>query len=308
MENKKPPRGLGRGLSALLPETPVFVSDDRPDADSSSAYLGNGERVLQLDTASIMPNPHQPRQHFDEDKLAELADSIKEHGLLQPLIVTKGESEGYTIIAGERRWRAAKSIGLIQISCIIRSLKQQQIMELTLIENIQREDLQPLEEAQAYRDLMDQYNYTQEDLAARLGKSRSYIANTLRLLALAPQFKELLRQGLLSAGHARAILSLSDEQQQAQLAERIIKESLSVRQAERIAQEARELKPTAAPQKKKPAPAHPIFTDIARRLKDKWGVKVALHDKKKGRGQIIIDYYSEDDLQRIIDSLLEESM
>ena len=295
MEEKKLPRGLGRGLAALLPETPVFFQDNLPGS----------EQVLQLDIASIKPNPHQARQHFDEARLAELAASIKEHGLLQPLIVTAGGPGSYLIIAGERRWRAAQSIGLLRIACIVRSPEQQQLQELSLIENIQREDLQPLEEAQAYRDLLDQYNYTQEELADRLGKSRPYITNTLRLLTLAPQFQKMLNQGLLSAGHARAILSLSDQQKQELLAARIVKDNLSVRQAEMLAQLWREQKPAA---KNKPVqPEQPVFTDIARRLKDKWGVKVTLLDNK-GRGKIVIDYYCEDDLQRILDSLLEEAL
>jgi ParB family chromosome partitioning protein len=295
MEEKKQPRGLGRGLAALLPDAPSFLHEGGVVS----------ERVLSLDTGLIKPNPQQPRRYFDEERLAELAASIREHGLLQPLIVSEAENGGYMIIAGERRWRAAQSIGLPQVACLIRSLEEQHLRELSLIENIQREDLQPLEEAQAYRDLLDQYNYTQEQLAARLGKSRSHLANTLRLLSLAPQFQELLRRGLLSAGHARAILSLPDEERQALLAQRIIKENLSVRQAEQLAQKLRE-----AGQQTPPPPApppHPVYADIARRLKDKWGVKVAVHDNK-GRGKIIIDYYSEDDLQRVLDSLLEEEM
>jgi len=299
MDNKKPPRGLGRGLAALLPDTPVFLHED----DSGR------EHVLQISINQIQANPHQPRRHFDEDKLAELAVSIREHGLIQPLVVM-AEEQGYTIIAGERRWRAAQMAGLQDIPCIVRSLQQQQAQELSLIENIQRENLQPLEEARAYHNLLELYNYTQEDLAARLGKSRPYIANTLRLLNLAPQYQQLLRESAISAGHARAILSLTDARQQAVLAQRIVTDALSVRQAEQVAQafkEARSPKEVAA----KPAPIrqeqHPLFTDIANRLKDKWGVKVAVHDKK-GRGQIIIDYYSEDDLQRILDSLLEEDL
>jgi ParB family chromosome partitioning protein len=294
MEDKVKQRGLGRGLSALLPDTPIFLDEKNQVS----------ERILQLDIGRIKPNPRQPRRFFAEDKLSELAASIKEHGLLQPIIVTEAEAGSYIIIAGERRWRAAKSIELINVPCIIRSLEQQHMQELSLIENIQREDLQPMEEAHAYRDLLDQYNYTQEDLANRLGKSRPHIANTLRLLNLAPQFQEMLRRGSLTAGHARAILSLTDERMQAHLAERVVKDSLSVRQTEQLAQKLREAKPTATVKPPTPPP-HPIYVDIARRLKDKWGVKVAVHDKK-GRGQIVIDYYSEDDLQRILDSLLEE--
>ncbi|MCL1905552.1 MAG: ParB/RepB/Spo0J family partition protein [Clostridiales bacterium] len=296
MNDKKPQRGLGKGLAALLPETPAFLAVDKTGSES----------VLALDISLIKPNPHQPRRFFDEEKLAELAISIKEYGLLQPLVVTEASGGGYIIIAGERRWRAARSIGLIKISCIIRSMEQQQLQELSLIENIQRENLLPLEEAQAYRDLLDQYNYTQDELAARLGKSRSHVTNTLRLLNLAPQFQSLLRQGLISAGHARALLSLADEEKRAFLAGRIVKDGLSVRQAEQLAQELREA-PLAEKAKKPAPPHHPVFADIARRLKDLWGVKVAVYDKK-GRGKIVIDYYSEDDLQRILDSLLEDTL
>ncbi|MCL2496117.1 MAG: ParB/RepB/Spo0J family partition protein [Clostridiales bacterium] len=299
MENKKPPRGLGRGLAALLPDTPVFLHEDS----------SGREHVLQISVSQIQANPHQPRRHFDEDKLQELAVSIREHGLLQPIIVMLAK-QGYTIIAGERRWRAAQIAGLQDMPCIVRSLQQQQARELSLIENVQRENLQPLEEALAYHSLLEQYNYTQEDLAARLGKSRPYIANTLRLLNLAPQYQQLLREGSISAGHARAILSLTDARQQAVLAQRIVKDALSVRQAEQLAQalkSGRSAKETMAKSAPPQREQHPLYADIANRLKDKWGVKVAVHDKK-GRGQIVIDYYSEDDLQRILDSLLEEDL
>ncbi|MCL1975349.1 MAG: ParB/RepB/Spo0J family partition protein [Firmicutes bacterium] len=296
MSDKKQQRGLGRGLAALLPDAPLFVNED----------TFNLEKISILDITQIIPNPHQPRRAFDDEKLAELAVSIKEHGLLQPLIVAKSDMDNYTIIAGERRWRAAQKLGFKQISCIIRSFEEQQIQELSLIENIQRVDLLPLEEARAYRDLIDQYNYTQEALAERLGKSRSHIANTLRLLNLPEKLRELLEEGSFTAGHARALLSLTNHEEQDFLANRIINESLNVRQSEQLAQELQKERLPKIP-KETSTPSHPIFADIARRLKDKWGVKVAVHDNK-GRGKIVIDYYCEDDLQRIIDSLLSETL
>lgn len=299
MDKNKQSKGLGKGLAALLPDTPIFLDEKQPAAA--------GEQVLQLDIEAVIANQDQPRQHFDAEKIAELAASIKTHGLLQPIIVRRQAAGKYSIIAGERRWRAAKEAGLTQIPCIVRVLDEQQIQELSLIENIQREDLLPLEEAEAYRSLLEQYGYTQEALAGQLGKSRSHIANTLRLLTLAPQYQDMLQRGAISAGHARALLSLDDPAKQARLAGQIIKQGLSVRQAEELARALKEAKPLNAQGKPLPPPADPIFMDIARRLKDKWGVKVAVNDKK-GRGQIVIDYYSEDDLQRILDSLLEESL
>ena len=302
MTEKKPVRGLGRGLSALLPDAPRFLAEEQAD----------NEQVLKLAIKLIEPHPDQPRRHFDAEKISELSQSIAEHGLLQPLIVQMVAGGKYRIIAGERRWRAAQEAGLAELPCIVREFTEPQISELSLIENIQREDLLPLEEAVAYRNLLEQYGYTQEILAERLGKSRSYIANTLRLLALAPQYQQLLQQGLLSAGHARALLALESKEQQSQLAMLITEEGLSVRQAEQWGKEQREQTksslrpPSAKPRPLSSQPSDPLYLEIARKLKDKWGVKVTVNNKK-GRGQIVIDYYSEHDLERILDSLLEDS-
>jgi ParB family chromosome partitioning protein len=303
MVTKKTPKGLGKGLSALLPDAQRILDETQADR----------EQVLLLAITLVEPHPEQPRRHFDAEKISELSRSIVEHGLLQPLIVQTVSGGKYRIIAGERRWRAAQEAGLKEIPCIVRTLEEQQIRELSLIENIQREDLLPLEEAIAYRNLLELYAYTQELLAERLGKSRSHIANTLRLLTLAPQYQDLLQQGILSAGHARALLSLDSRGLQDKLAALIIEESLSVRQAEQWVKQQKEHKEatiaaatsTISPQAAKPA--DPLYLEIARKLKDKWGVKVAVNDKK-GRGQIVIDYYNEHDLQRILDSLLDENL
>ena len=217
-------QALGRGLSALLPDEPAFL-------DGAAA-----EQVRQLAIDSVRPNPDQPRKLFDPEKLEELTASIRQHGVMQPLVVVEREG-GYMIAAGERRWRAAQAAGLKEVPALVRQLDPRELAELSLIENLQREDLTGLEEAQAFSDLMNGHGYTQEALAERLGKSRSHVANTLRLLNLAPHEKKLLEQGKFSPGHARAILSLEENSpERVLLVSAVIKQGLSVRQAEEQAQ------------------------------------------------------------------------
>ncbi len=286
-------KGLGKGLSALLPDAAVF--------EEAQA----GERVEQLAAVSLHANPQQPRKEFDEEKLAELALSIQEHGIMQPLIVVADtEQGGYMIVAGERRFRAAQQAGLSDLPCIVRQLTHSQLAELSLLENIQREDLSALEEAEGFAALMDSCGYTQEQLAQRLGKSRSYVANTLRLLKLAPQERRLLAEGRISAGHARALLSLEDVRQRARLAEAIERQDLSVRQAEQLAQQ---LKQETAPAQPRPLDRRQlIHQDIARRFSSRLGVKTRI-EGKEGRGRVILEYGSEDDLQNIIDAILGQA-
>ncbi len=284
-------KGLGKGLSALLPDKPIYIEE-------------NKEKVTLLPLSQVIANPQQPRRDFDQEKLSELANSIKEYGIVQPIIVQKPlQGNQYMIVAGERRWRAAQFVGLQEIPCIIRELTSVQVEELSLVENIQRQDLQPLEEAMALQQLTESCGYTQETLADKLGKSRSYVANSLRLLKLSPQYQQLLAQGKFTAGHARAVLSIKNAAKQATLVKKICVDHLSVRQAEILAKQLSEL-PVLTKTNSKTA-ADPVLEEIAQRLKAKWGVKVSLHDKG-GKGQLVIDYYCEDDLQRIIDSLLPE--
>ncbi len=283
--NKK---GLGKGLQALLPAS-------RDDSDEVG-------KVIEIPVADIKVNKKQPRTVFDEDKLNELASSIKEHGVVQPILVRKTEEGSYEIVAGERRWRACKKLGIKNIPAIVKELDEKETTEIALIENIQREDLNPIEEASAYRTLIDKFGLTQEQLSNRIGKSRPFIANTLRLLALPKGLRDLVSQGKISAGHARALLSIQKEKQQEELAEKIVKYGLSVRQTENTVKEMLQDK------KKKPTSSvaeDPIIREIENRLKTRFSTKVVVKDKNK-RGSIEIEYYGEEELQRIIDLLLGE--
>ena len=216
-------QALGRGLSALMPDKPIF-EETSPQ-----------QKIVMLPIGKLQADPDQPRQIFDEDKLSELAESIRQFGVMQPLLVTSLGDGSYRIIVGERRFRAAQMAALAELPCIISTYNESEQAEVSLIENIQRENLTAMEEAAAYRRLIDNFGYTQEQLAERLGKSRPYVANTLRLLQLAPQYQKMVEDGRLSAGHARALLSLSDSRLQARLAEEICRRNLSVRQAEALA-------------------------------------------------------------------------
>lgn len=290
MTNKKRP-ALGRGLSALLPDRAHF--DD----------IGADERIIQVEISRLSPDPNQPRRLFDEDKLAELAESIRQFGIMQPLIVMAEDKDHYRIVAGERRYRAAKLAELKQIPCIVRKYNQGELAEISLIENIQREDLSALEEAEAYRNLLDSFGYTQEALAERLGKSRPHIANTLRLLQLSPQYRNLLQEGRLSAGHARAILSLSDPRLQSRLADAILSRHLSVRQTEELAKLFLAEKSGKKPLLPRVYAAH--LRDLEKRFTSRIGLPVRLAGSLE-KGKLTIAYQSSDDLENLIDALLEE--
>lgn len=278
-------RGLGRGLGALI--------DDFSASEST-------QTVTSLPLQKVEPNPNQPRHRFDEEELQALADSISEHGILQPLAVRKMEGGFYQIIAGERRWRAARLAGLQEVPVVVVEADDKTVMELALIENLQRQDLNPMEEAEGYRVLTEEYGLTQEEAAARVGKSRPAVANALRLLALPDEVRELVEKGELSAGHARAILSLPTKAKQKTAAQRILALRLSVRQAEAMCKR-------LAAEEKKPEP--PKHTDVdyvvecekalSRRLDRK--VRI-VNGKRKGRFEL--EFYGEDDLQRLYEILL----
>jgi len=276
------PSGLGKGLGALLGDD--FNS---PNTTTSS-----------LPISQIESHAGQPRKYFDDDALTELADSIREHGIIQPLTVRKLSSGYYQIIAGERRWRAAKLAGLREVPVVIIEADDRKAMELAMIENLQREDLNPMEEAEGYRVLMEQYNMTQEQTAESVGKSRSAVANALRLLNLSPKLRQMVAEGKLSAGHARALLPLSAKQQE-KAAQLIIRSDLSVRQTEMLA------KRLQAEEKEKKEPQTPLVDYVAeaeRSLSDRLGRACRIsHGKKKGR--IEISYYGVDDLNALLDAL-----
>ena len=284
-------QALGRGLGALLPE--IDVQEE----------LSNQEKVRQIEIANLHPNPDQPRKDFNEERLAELAESIKTFGVMQPLLVmAEPDGETYRIVAGERRFRAAMLAGLAHVPCIVRQLTPTQLAEISLIENIQREDLNAIEEAEAYRTLMDTFGYTQEKLALRLGKSRSHVANTLRLLQLAPQERKLVLEGRISPGHARTLLSVENTRLRARLLEMILKEEFSVRQAEAAVKRllSREPDSTQAPAQRQ---QKAILADLEKQLTSSIGMKTQIHGTAN-RGKLVVEYRSQEDLQTLLDRIL----
>lgn len=283
--------GLGKGLDALFPSN---VNLDILSQEQSDA-------VIELKINEVEPNVNQPRKKFDDDKLEELSESIKEHGVIQPIIVTKKDNY-YQIIAGERRWRASKKAGLKTIPAIVRTYDDKKTREVSLIENIQRQNLNPLETAKAIRELMDEHHMTQADISKTLGKSRSSIANTLRILNLDERVQEMIEMGQLTEGHARSIASLDTHAKQYKLALDIVNMELSVRDVEKRVQVS---KPGAKPTKKTTKKSKfEVFTkDIENKLKEALGTKVTLNAQTKSKGKIVIDYYSQDELERILEVL-----
>ena len=286
-------KGLGRGFGALLPGEDSFT---HPDAAS-------GDVVKMVPLASVEANPDQPRKEFDVSALEELSQSIREQGVLQPLLVEAWAS-GYRIVAGERRWRAAQLAGLTEIPVLVRSFTDESRMEIALIENIQRSDLKPMEEARAYRNLMDAFNLTQDDVAKKVGKQRSTVANALRLLRLPEEMQGALDQGSLTAGHARAILSVTLPEGQRTLYQVILTEGLSVREAEDRAQKlnAGTLAPLSRVSSVAPVKRVPEIADLEQRFIERLGTKVTIKGDAR-KGKIEITYVSADDLERLYEVL-----
>ncbi|HUC56700.1 MAG TPA: ParB/RepB/Spo0J family partition protein [Streptosporangiaceae bacterium] len=301
-------RGLGKGLGALIPTTPAGLSDTDGQAASESANLSApalgaipGAYFDEIPVATISPNPRQPRQIFDEEALAELAASIKVVGLLQPIVVRKVDGGRYQLIMGERRWRACQVAELEVVPAIVKETADGDLLRDALIENLHRQQLNALEEAAAYQQLLDDFEATHEELAQRIGRSRPHITNTIRLLNLPPAVQRRVAAGVLSAGHARALLSVSDPDAQEQLAHRIVAEGLSVRAVEEIvALGADPAKP--ARQQTRKAPVAPKLADLAGRLSDVLDtrVKVELGQRK---GKIVVEFASLDDLDRIVKTI-----
>lgn len=277
-------KGLGRGLQALIP------------AKEDTKKEGF---VSEIEIASIHVNKNQPRKIFSEEKLMELAASIKEHGVVQPIVVRPGKSGGYELVAGERRWRACKKLGVKTIPVIIKDVSEREKAEIALIENIQRENLNPVEEAVAYKTLMEEYGLTQEELSSRVGKSRPFIANTVRLLNLPKEIVEMIQDGSLSAGHARAILGLTKQKEQVELAKKVVAGNLSVRQTEQAIKNGLQAKAREKP----PAQREPIIMAVEEKLRNRFSTQVKIRNGKKA-GRIEIDYYDQEDLKRIIDLLI----
>lgn len=286
-------RGLGRGLESLFSDSLMEVPTSPEKTKDSD---GAGDRVRYLSINEIKPNAKQPRKHFAEEKIAELANSIETHGIIQPILV-RPLDPGYEIIAGERRWRAARRAGLREIPCIIRELDEQQNMLFAIIENMQREDLNPIEEALAYESLSREYGLTQEQISLSVGKSRPYITNALRLLKLQDEIRQMVVEGHLTSGHARALAGLKDETRQLSLAKLIIEKGYSVREAEAAANEVTHL---ADQKKKKSRPKNREIVFLEQELKEIFGTKVNVILGSK-RGKIELEYYSREEMERLID-------
>ena len=290
-------KALGKGLGALIPGADLDASDAVGPADAS---LDQGRRVLDLAVADIEPNPHQPRTAFDPDKVDELAQSIREKGIIQPLSVRRFGA-GYQLIAGERRLRAAQLADLETVPALVLDVvTDQEMMEVSLIENIQREDLNAIEEARAYRALMEECQLTQEEVAEKVGKDRSTVANTLRLLNLSPEVREALQSNQISMGHARALLGLEDEPLQAALCKEILVRGLSVRKVEELVRVAREGKPQEP--EARPRFRDPEVLAVEEDLQRHFGTAVNISRRGK-KGKIEIEFYSNDDLERLLELL-----
>ena len=287
-------KGLGTGLGSF------FGDDDIAEITTPSADMGTAELL----TTEIEPNKHQPRKTFDKEKIETLAASIKEQGIIQPIVVTPQKNGRYMIVAGERRWRAAKKAGLKKVPVIVKEYTQEEIAQIALVENLQREDLNPIEEAMGYRSLLEEYSLTQEAVSTITGKSRSAVANSIRLLSLDKDEQKLLLDGKITSGHARALLSIEDKSLRKALAERIVNENLNVRQAEAAAKAMQKQKPS--PKKKNPAVMAEI-TRLEESLASSLGTKVKIsHTKKKGK--IEIEYYGNEDLERILGLISKEGV
>ena len=284
-------RGLGKGLDTMIP--PV-----KNEKKSENADPAKGPETL-VNITKVEPNREQPRKNFDEDALLELSESIKQYGLLQPILV-QDRKDYYEIIAGERRWRAAKLAGLKQVPVIIKNLTDQEIVEISLIENIQRENLNPIEEAQAYKRLLNEFHLKQDEVAERVSKSRTAVTNSMRLLKLSDDVQRMVIDEMITTGHARALLGVEDPAEQYNLAQRIFDEKLSVREVEKIV---KNMGKPVKPKKEKVVDKsmQVIYDDISEKLKTQLGTKVNIVPKEDGSGKIEIEFYSHDELDRILD-------
>ncbi len=292
--------GLGKGLDSLIVNKNGVTTGDKSSTGNNSENQAEG--WVNLEINKIEPNREQPRKNFDEDSLMELSDSIKQHGIIEPLVVVKRDGY-YELIAGERRWRASKMAGLKEVPVRIMDLTEEQIVQIRLIENLQREDLNPIEEALAYKDLIDRFGYKQDRVAELVSKSRTVITNAMRLLKLDERVQQMVMEGTLSSGHARTILSLNKVEDQLPLAERVMDEGMTVRELEkeikRINDGAQEKKSSAGIDPKLQA----IYNDLEEKLKQILGTKVSIHPKDNQKGKIEIEYYSQDELDVIVGKL-----
>lgn len=291
-------KGLGKGLDSLIADK---VSKSEVGSNSEKVKSEHAADAVMINITKVEPNREQPRKKFDEDALLELSDSIKKYGVLQPLLVQERD-DYYEIIAGERRWRAAKLANIKEVPVIIKKLSEQEIMEISLIENIQREDLNPIEEALAYKKLLEEFNLKQDEVAERVSKSRTAITNAMRLLKLNDKVQQMVIDEMLTTGHARALLGIADQEQQYTVAQQIFDNKLSVRDTEKLVKNIQNEKNNAKEEKK---PLDPkllaIYKDLEEQMKKIMGTKVCINSKNEKTGKIEIEYYSQDELDRIID-------
>ncbi len=291
------PRGLGKGLDLMIPNVVGEEKEKKEQKVVITEEKEQGETLVKI--SKVEPNREQPRKFFDEDALQELADSIKQFGLLQPILV-QDRKDYYEIIAGERRWRAAKLAGLKEVPVIIKNYTEQEIVEIALIENIQREDLNPIEEAQAYKKLLTEFNLKQDEVAERVSKSRAAVTNSIRLLKLSDKVQQMVIDDMISTGHARALLAIEDPEQQYIIAQKIFDEKLSVRDIEKLV---KDLHKTPKAKKLDDKAMQAIYQDIEEKLKQSLGTKVAISSKGKGAGKIEIEFYSHEDLDRLLEMI-----
>ncbi len=289
-------KGLGKGLDSLISDKvnkPAAVTAEKPKSEHAAD-------AIIMDINKVEPNREQPRKKFDEDALLELSESIKQFGVLQPLLVTE-RKDYYEIIAGERRWRAAKMAGLKEVPVIIKKLTEQEIMEISLIENIQRENLNPIEEALAYKKLINEFNLKQDEVAERVSKSRTAVTNAMRLLKLNDKVQQMVIDEMLTTGHARALLAIEDEDMQHTVAQQIFDEKLSVRDTEKLVKSIQNGKKNTKEKEVLDPKLKVIYDDLAEQMKKILGTKVLINAKDEKSGKIEIEYYSQDELDRIID-------
>ena len=292
--------GLGKGLDSLIPNKTVKTTEKQANKTQKEKVKveKSGETIVKI--TQVEPNSEQPRKDFDEDALLELADSIKQFGVLQPLLVQK-KNDYYEIIAGERRWRAAKLAGLKEVPVLVREYTEQEVVEISLIENIQRENLNPIEEAMAFKRLLTEFSLKQDEVAERVSKSRTTVTNSMRLLKLDERVQQMIVDDMISTGHARTLLAIENHEEQYNLANKIFDEKLSVRETEKLI---KELKNPKKEKEKKVVENDFIYKDLEEKMKTVMGTKVHVNPKKKGKGKIEIEYYSDEELERIFELIM----
>ena len=295
-------KGLGKGLDSLIPENKSVKSVQSQSVSKvDETEVKSLEQMMKINM--VEPNRDQPRKKFEEDALLELADSIKQFGVLQPLLVRK-RKDYYEIIAGERRWRAAKLAGLKEVPVIVKDYTEQEIVEIGLIENIQRENLNPIEEAMAFKRLLEEFNLKQDEVAERVSKSRTAVTNSMRLLKLDEKVQQMIIDDMISTGHARALLAIDDKKLQYELANKVFDEKLSVRETEKLV---KDIKSPKKEKVKKEVERNFLYEDLENRMKEVMGTKVSIASKGKGKGKIEIEYYSDSELERMFDMIMSLS-